>query len=117
MRSDDTSQPWKNWRSADASLPSFGSCQGSFIIRHAMTKHTTTTRPLFCTAIAVFIFARVVTAAQPPPATPPSRPADEPVTLEAFTVTGSNIKGVDTEQTLPITLITADDITMSGVST
>ena len=81
-----------------------------------MTKHTTT-RPLFCTAIAVLILTQFVSAAQPPPATPAPLPGDEPVTLEAFTVTGSNIKGIDTEQTLPVTLITADDITMSGVST
>ncbi|MGH7957251.1 MAG: hypothetical protein ACREH8_09580 [Opitutaceae bacterium] len=62
--------------------------------------------------------ASAQTPARPTPASTTAAPAaDEMVTLEAFTVTGSNIKGVDTERTLPVTLITADDITMSGVNT
>lgn len=43
--------------------------------------------------------------------------SDEPIRIEAFSVTGSNIKGVDTEKTLPVTVITADHITTSGIST
>jgi iron complex outermembrane receptor protein len=42
--------------------------------------------------------------------------AEETMTLEKVTVTGSNIKGVDTEKTLPITVITAEDITTSGIN-
>lgn len=37
--------------------------------------------------------------------------------LERFTVTGSNIKGVDTEKTQPLTLYTAADIEQTGVGT
>lgn len=36
------------------------------------------------------------------------------VEMEAFTVTGSNIKGVDTEKTLPVTVITGQDIKDAG---
>jgi outer membrane receptor protein involved in Fe transport len=76
-----------------------------------MTKHPklkTTLR----VASTLFALTRFV-AAQ----TPPSAANSEPVTLDAFTVTGSNIKGVDTEKTLPVTLLTLADIEMSGVST
>lgn len=37
--------------------------------------------------------------------------------MEAFTVTGSNIKGIGTERTLPVTVITADNITAAGINT
>jgi outer membrane receptor for ferrienterochelin and colicin len=52
-------------------------------------------------------------------ATAPANPssADEVVALGAFTVTGSNIKNVDTEKTLPVTVITTETLTTSGVST
>ncbi len=52
-------------------------------------------------------------AAQPVPA-----PAgEESVALEKFVVTGSNIRGVNTEKTLPVTVITADDIKDAGIGT
>ncbi|MCB1105166.1 MAG: TonB-dependent receptor [Opitutaceae bacterium] len=47
----------------------------------------------------------------PPPQT------DETVQLEAFTVTGSNIKGIDTEKTLPVTVVSFDDLTAAGYGT
>lgn len=53
--------------------------------------------------------------AQPAPATKPA--PDDAVRLETFTVTGSNIKGVDTEKTLPVTVITADEIGAAGFGT
>lgn len=43
--------------------------------------------------------------------------ADETVKLEEFTVTGSNIKGIDTEKTLPVSVVTADDLTAAGYGT
>lgn len=47
---------------------------------------------------------------------PPAQ-ADETVQLEAFTVTGSNIKGIDTEKTLPVTVVSFDDLTAAGYGT
>jgi outer membrane receptor protein involved in Fe transport len=57
----------------------------------------------------------LATAAQPPATPAPA--AEEPVQLGAFTVTGSNIRGVDTERTLPLTLITTEDIAAAGIGT
>ncbi len=39
------------------------------------------------------------------------------VTMEAFTVTGSNIKRIDQETTLPVTVLSMDDLDLRGVST
>ena len=44
-------------------------------------------------------------------------PSDEVVRLEAFTVTGSNIRRVDAETALPVTVIEASDIELRGVAT
>ncbi len=59
------------------------------------------------------MLAPFVAMAQPAPA---SKPADT-VNLGTFTVTGSNIKGVDTEKTLPVTVITAEEIGAAGFGT
>lgn len=48
--------------------------------------------------------------------TPRNPAAGEVVQLEAMAVTGSNIAGVDTEKTLPVTVITADDIAVTGAN-
>ncbi|MSU68257.1 MAG: hypothetical protein EXS40_06725, partial [Opitutaceae bacterium] len=37
--------------------------------------------------------------------------------MEAFTVTGSNIKRIDQETTLPVTVMNSDDLDLRGVST
>src|SRR5690606_27461694 len=58
-----------------------------------------------------------LTASAQTPAAPSPAASSAPITLDAVTVTGSNIRGVDTEKTLPVTLITSEDITMSGIST
>ncbi|HUR60002.1 MAG TPA: TonB-dependent receptor plug domain-containing protein, partial [Opitutaceae bacterium] len=50
----------------------------------------------------------------------PPRPAAEekaPTQMEAFTVTGSNIRRVDEEKTLPVTIITTDDLDLRAAST
>ena len=46
--------------------------------------------------------------------TPPPPP---PQIMEAFTVTGSNIKRIDQETTLPVTVIALEDLDLRGVST
>jgi iron complex outermembrane receptor protein len=59
-------------------------------------------------------FAVAQTANQPSAA---AQTAEETVKLEAFTVTGSNIRRIDAEMALPVTVIDADDINLRGGST
>lgn len=77
------------------------------------------TVPLYPVMAAFALLSGTALVAQP---TPPSTAASpgagvDPVQLEAFTVTGTNIRGVDTEKNLPITVITAEDLANSGFST
>jgi iron complex outermembrane receptor protein len=53
-------------------------------------------------------------AAQP---AAPETTAGETTVLEKFVVTGSNIRGVSTEKTLPVTVLTATDIQETGIGT
>lgn len=52
---------------------------------------------------------------------PPAKPVvadEEKVTkMEAFTVTGTNIRRLDEEKTLPVTVMTVDDLDLRGVPT
>ena len=54
--------------------------------------------------------------AQAAPPIPRQTPA-ETVTMEAFTVTGTNIKRLDQEKSLPVTIISADDIEARDAAT
>src|SRR6188508_3422664 len=51
-----------------------------------------------------------------PPGTAPAG-GEEPVKLEAFTVTGSNIRRVDAETALPVTVLQASDLDARGAAT
>lgn len=51
-----------------------------------------------------------------PPLPPPERDA-EPVRLEAFTVTGSNIRRVDAELALPVTRLDTTELELRGAAT
>ena len=51
----------------------------------------------------------------PPPSASPARPP--PVTMDAFTVTGTNIRRVDQENFLPVTIITADELALRDAAT
>ncbi|MSU25508.1 MAG: hypothetical protein EXS32_17005 [Opitutus sp.] len=62
-----------------------------------------------CLVALVIVATATSLPAQSPPPTPTAKPA-ETVTLEVFTVTGSNIKRVDIEKTLPVTIITAEEL-------
>ncbi|MEY2879067.1 MAG: hypothetical protein RLZZ15_1447, partial [Verrucomicrobiota bacterium] len=42
---------------------------------------------------------------------------DQPLQLEAFTVTGSNIRRVDAETALPVTVVTREDLDARGAAT
>lgn len=67
-------------------------------------------------AVSVSMLVAPARAQAPAPTTLPVN--DVAVQLEAFVVvTGSNIRGVDTEKTLPMTVVTAEDIRVSGVGT
>ncbi len=51
------------------------------------------------------------------PSAPAAPAGDQPVTLEAFTVTGSNIRRVDAETALPVTVIDRMDLEARGAAT
>src|SRR3954470_7613081 len=53
------------------------------------------------------------------PAPPPKNDdkKDETLTMEAFTVTGSNIRRLDEEKILPVTVMNMDDIDLRGAAT
>lgn len=63
-------------------------------------------------ALAAPAFAQ---ALPPPPAR--AAEAEQPVQLEAFTVTGSNIRRVDAETALPVTVIERSDLDARGAAT
>ena len=59
-------------------------------------------------------------AAQTAPTSPPpaaARGSDETVRLEAFTVTGTNIRRVDAETALPVTVIDSNELDLRGAAT
>ena len=67
--------------------------------------------------VAVLLSAQTA----PPPsgvaAANAAREKTETITMEAFTVTGSNIRRIDQETMLPVTVIATDDRDLRGVST
>ncbi len=69
----------------------------------------------------VFAALAFVAAASAQTVNPPAGPApgtsDQPVQLEAFTVTGSNIRRVDAETALPITVLDRSDLDARGAAT
>jgi outer membrane receptor protein involved in Fe transport len=69
-----------------------------------------------CLAAAFFAATASLLQAQLAPPLPREKQA-ETVTMEAFTVTGSNIKRLDQEKSLPITIITADEIEARDAAT
>ena len=71
-------------------------------------------RPSLVASAPLVAVASLLAQSRPPP---PSPPPAETVTLEAFTVTGTNIKRLDQERTLPITIITAEDLEARDAAT
>ncbi len=67
-------------------------------------------------AAALLVITATSLAAQSASPTPGTRPA-ETVTLEAFTVTGSNIKRLDMEKSLPVTIVNAEEIEARDAAT
>ena len=67
-------------------------------------------------SMAVIQFGALQANAQPtPPPPPPS--GDEVLTMDAFAVTGSNIKRVDAETVLPVTVVNADVMNLRDYDT
>ena len=69
-----------------------------------------------CALLAITLAAAAsAQSVTPPPA--PAAGAEQPVQLEAFTVTGSNIRRVDAETALPVTVIEKADLDARGAAT
>src|SRR5882757_4398903 len=66
--------------------------------------------------LAALLFA-ATTIAQTVPSPAPATPPDEPLALSQFVVTGSNIRRVDAETALPVTVINRDEIDARGSAT
>jgi len=58
----------------------------------------------------LFLAAGASAAAQSAPAPSATVTKDDPIKLEVFTVTGSNIKRIDVERTLPVTSVKAEQL-------
>lgn len=73
----------------------------------------------FLTVAALSLLSGVVLQAQSvaPSPTDANDRAESVLKLEAYTVTGSNIKRVDMEKTLPVTIITAEEIEARDAAT
>ena len=69
-----------------------------------------------CLAAALSL---VVAGSLPAQSAPPSRDQklEEKITMEVFTVTGSNIRRIDQEKSLPVTIITAEEIEARDAAT
>lgn len=77
-------------------------------------------RPMKTPPLRFLVLAGSVTlaAAQTPnPPSPAAQPPDESVKLEAFTVTGSNIRRIDAEAALPVSVFDKEDIGLRNGST
>ena len=73
--------------------------------------------PAALTRVLPVVIAATAHAQTVAPVPPQVEPKRDTVLLEAFTVTGSNIKRIDQETTLPVTVISTDDLDLRGVST
>ncbi|WP_414662004.1 TonB-dependent receptor domain-containing protein [Horticoccus sp. 23ND18S-11] len=72
------------------------------------------------TPVSALLAITLAAAASAQSVTPPKAPAtggEQPVQLEAFTVTGSNIRRVDAETALPVTVIEKTDLDARGAAT
>ena len=71
--------------------------------------------PLLALSFAALAALATAQTANPPAGASPA--ADEAIKLEAFTVTGSNIRRVDAETALPVTVIDRNELDARGAAT
>jgi outer membrane receptor protein involved in Fe transport len=71
--------------------------------------------PLLALSFAALAALATAQTANPPAGASPA--ADEAIKLEAFTVTGSNIRRVDAETALPVTVIDKNELDARGAAT
>ena len=75
------------------------------------------------TSCALLLLCAAEAAGQSAPAPAATRPAatpastDQSIMLEAFTVTGTNIRRIDQESTLPVSVISREDLDLRSAST
>jgi iron complex outermembrane receptor protein len=80
---------------------------------------TTNPTPRFrraAAALALLTATAALHAQATAPAAPSAAPADETIKLEAFSVTGSNIKRLDYEKVLPVTILGTSEIEIRDAS-
>ena len=70
----------------------------------------------FCLTALLLVGTAASVCAQTSPPIPAQKPT-ETLTMEAFTITGSHIKCLDLEKSLPVTIITADDLEARDAAT
>ncbi|HEY1109560.1 MAG TPA: hypothetical protein VGE76_13025, partial [Opitutaceae bacterium] len=77
-------------------------------------------KPSVCLTLASALALPAQVLAQAAPARPAAATAEEranPQVMEAFTVTGSNIRRLDEEKILPVSVLDVDDLSLRAVST
>ena len=73
--------------------------------------------PRFFARTLPLLAALPISAQVATPVASPAEPRRDPVLLEAFTVTGSNIRRLDEEKTLPVTVMNMEDLDLRGAPT
>src|SRR5687767_4872188 len=69
-----------------------------------------------CSALMLATAASLCAATAPAANPPASPPGEEVLKLEAFNVTGTNIKRIETENVLPISILTTSDMEIRDAS-
>ena len=73
--------------------------------------------PAALTRVLPVVIAATAHAQTVAPVPPQVEPKRDTVLLEAFTVTGSNIRRLDEEKTLPVTVLNMEDLDLRGAPT
>ena len=75
---------------------------------HSSVRRCAVVSAISCLVLTTLTPARLMAQAAPPAASSGTGTKEEPVKLEAFTVTGSNIKRLEMEKVLPVTIFSRD---------
>src|SRR4051794_39434994 len=85
------------------------------IARRAISRHPLASLPMEYRYLALPLATLGFVVSTGAQAVPPS--SDQPVALSEFVVTGSNIRRVDAETALPVTIVNRDEIDARGGAT